>query len=48
MKPILIELDPETFVLCEKAAAACGKTAAEWLSFLISEKVGHTSFCRTR
>lgn len=40
-----IELDIDTYVLCEKAAFAAGKkTVAEWLSFLISEKVGHTSF----
>jgi hypothetical protein len=39
------ELDPETYVLCEKAAKAAGKkTVEEWLSFLISERVGNTSF----
>ena len=39
------ELDPETYVLCEKAAEAAGKkTVEEWLSFLISEKVGNTLF----
>ena len=38
-------LDPETYVLCEKAAKAAGKkTVEEWLSFLISERVGNTSF----
>ena len=44
MSSIIIELDPETYVLCEKAAAACGKTTAEWLSFLLTEGVGHTPF----
>ena len=38
-------IDPETYVLCEKAANASGKkTVEEWLSFLISEKVGHTHY----
>ena len=33
-------LDPETYVLCEKAAKAAGKkTVEEWLSFLISENM---------
>jgi hypothetical protein len=48
MKPISVLLDPETLVLCEKAAAACGKTVAEWISFLIAQGVGHTSFCHDR
>jgi hypothetical protein len=39
-------LDPETYVLCEKAAKAAGKkTVEEWLGFLLAEKVGNTQFC---
>lgn len=47
MKTIIHELDPETYALCEKAAKAAGKkSVAEWINFLIAEKVGHTQFCR--
>jgi hypothetical protein len=43
------KIDPETYVLCEKAARADGKkTVEEWLEFIISEKVGNTQFCRKR
>ncbi len=45
MRTIKHQIDPETYVLCEKAAKAAGKnTVEEWLDFLISEKVGHTQF----
>ena len=43
--PIVQEIDAETFVLCERAARDAGKKSAEeWISFLVSERVGHTSF----
>ncbi len=49
MKTIKTELDIETYVRCEKAARANGfSSVEEWLSFLISEKVGHISFARKR
>ena len=49
MKTIKAELDIETYVRCEKAAQANGfSSVEEWLSFLISEKVGHTFFARKR
>lgn len=49
MKTLIHKLDPETYVLCEKAAKAAGKKSVEeWISFLISEKVGHTPFCHER
>jgi len=45
MKTIIHKLDPETYVLCEKAAKAAGKKSVEeWINFLIAEKVGHTPF----
>lgn len=44
MKTLIHELEPETYVLCVKAAAAEKKTVEEWLSFLISEKVGLTFY----
>lgn len=47
MKTIIHQLDPETYVCCEKAALAAGKkSVGEWLDFLLSKKVGHTSFAR--
>ena len=43
MKILGYEMDVETYVLCEKAALAAGKkSVADWISFLISERVGHT------
>lgn len=45
MKTLKHELDPETYVLCEKAAKAAGKNSVEeWLDSLIAERVGHTQF----
>ena len=45
METIIHELDPETYVCCEKAALAAGKKSVEeWLDFLLTKKVGHTSF----
>ena len=44
MKTIKIQLTPETYVMCEKAAKRIGVSVAEWLTFLLSEKVGHTLF----
>ena len=43
---IVHKLYPETYVLCQKAAAAKKMTVEKWLSFLISEKVGRTPFCK--
>lgn len=41
---IKFELDAETYVRCEKAAKLQGNQSVEnWLSFLLSAKVGHTS-----
>lgn len=48
MSTLKHKIDPETYVLCEKAAKAAGKTVEEWLDFLISEKVGHTQFYSDR
>ena len=49
MKTIKAELDVETYVRCEKAARAKGFPSVEdWLSFLIAEKVGHTSLADER
>lgn len=48
MRKMIHELDPETYVLCKKAAALDGKTVEEWISFLVSEKVGHTPFSSER
>ena len=37
--------DIETYVLMEKAANQAGKNSVEeWLDFLLTERVGHTSF----
>lgn len=44
MKTITVELSPETYVRCEKAAKRQGVSVAEWLIFLLADKVGHTSF----
>ena len=45
MKHLSHSLSVETYVKCEKAAKAAGfKKVEEWLTFLISQKVGHTSF----
>lgn len=45
MKSIVQKLDVETYVLCEKVAKAAGfDSVAAWISFLVDEKVGHTSF----
>ncbi len=46
METISIELTPEDFVRCEKAARRRGISVAEWLAFLLAERVGHTSFAR--
>ena len=45
MKTVKIELAVEDYVLCEKVAKRHGFSVAEWLTFLLGEKVGHTSFC---
>lgn len=44
MKTIKIQLTPETYVMCEKAAKRVGVSVAEWVAFLLAEKVGHTLF----
>jgi len=44
MKSIIVKLSPETYVLCEKAAKRRGMTVADWLVFLLTDGVGHTSF----
>lgn len=44
MKTFTVELNPETYVLCEKAAKRLGMTVDQWLVFLLTDKVGHTSF----
>ena len=46
MKTFKVELSIEDFVLCEKMAKLNGVSVSEWLSFLLGEKVGHTSFAR--
>ena len=49
MKTIKAELDAETYVRCEKVARSRGfSTVEEWLSFLVAEKVGHTSLANER
>ena len=49
MKTIKTELDVETYVRCEKVAHARGfSSVEEWLAFLITEKVWHTSFAAKR
>ena len=49
MKTLKIEMDPETYAQCEKAAIAAGKkTVEEWLAFLITDRVGHTPFYPNR
>lgn len=49
MKTIRTELDVETYVRCEKIARSRGfATVEEWLSFLVVEKVGHTSLANER
>ena len=43
--PITFEIDAETLALCERAARDAGKKSAEeWISFLVSDRVGHTRF----
>ena len=43
--PIKHEMDAETFALCERAARDAGKkTVEEWISLLVSDRVGHTPF----
>lgn len=44
---IIHRLDPETYVLCEKAASAAKKSVAEWVSEIVSARVGHTPFAKT-
>ncbi len=44
MKTITIQLSPETYVLCEKAAKLRGISVRDWLLFLLADRVGHTHF----
>ena len=48
MKTIIIQLSPETYVRCEKAAKRKGLSVEQWLSFLLADRVGHTQFYRDR
>lgn len=44
MKTVVIKMSAEDYVLCEKVAQKAGVTVEKWLSFLLADKVGHTSF----
>ena len=47
MNTINQQFDIETYVRMEKAAKQAGKNSvAEWLDSLLTERVGHTPFCR--
>lgn len=44
MKTVVLKLSVEDYVRCEKAAQKEGVSIEKWLSFLLTDKVGHTSF----
>lgn len=44
MRTWIVKISAEDYVLCEKAAKKDGLSVNEWISFLLSKKVVHTSF----
>ena len=49
MKVVKLLQSPESYALAEKIAKASGfKSVSAWVTFLIREKVGHTSLAKKR
>ena len=40
LQEITLDLTPEQYVMCEKAAKRCGMSVSEWLVFTLSDRLG--------